>query len=74
MQTKAELVLEQTQQSASDEVLVSIEGVEELKRIVRIKVVKKETFYTLRQKPERYLSIHNDDGNPSRANIKQALQ
>ncbi|GJY93299.1 hypothetical protein Tco_0509081 [Tanacetum coccineum] len=48
--TEIEIVLEQTQQGASDEVLVSIEGVEELKRIVRIKGVKKEAIQTLRQK------------------------
>ncbi|GJV00032.1 integrase, catalytic region, zinc finger, CCHC-type containing protein [Tanacetum coccineum] len=48
MPTKTELVLEQTQQGASDEVLVSIEGVEELKRNVRIKGVKKEALHTLR--------------------------
>ena len=32
MRTKTELGLEQTQQGSSDEVLVSTEGVEELKR------------------------------------------
>ncbi|GKA27562.1 hypothetical protein Tco_0713730 [Tanacetum coccineum] len=37
MHTKTELTLEQTQQGVSDEVLVSIEGVEELKRNVNIK-------------------------------------
>ncbi|GKB23318.1 hypothetical protein Tco_0862719, partial [Tanacetum coccineum] len=36
MQTKTELRLEQTQQGASDEVLISIEGVEELKEITGI--------------------------------------
>ncbi|GJS76576.1 retrovirus-related pol polyprotein from transposon TNT 1-94 [Tanacetum coccineum] len=51
MQTKTELTLEQTQQGVSDEVLVSIEGVEELKRNVKIKGEKKETLLTLRQKP-----------------------
>nr|GEU91155.1 retrovirus-related Pol polyprotein from transposon TNT 1-94 [Tanacetum cinerariifolium] len=50
MPTKIELTLEQSQQGVSKDVLVSIEGVEELKRNVWIK-----------------------DGNPSRANIKQAL-
>ncbi|GKE02119.1 hypothetical protein Tco_1390102, partial [Tanacetum coccineum] len=51
MQTKTELTLEQTQQGVSDEVLVSIEGVEELKRNVKIKGEKKEALLTLRQKP-----------------------
>ncbi|GKE82507.1 hypothetical protein Tco_1552507, partial [Tanacetum coccineum] len=47
-----ELVLEQTQQGTSYEVLVSAEGVEELKRKVKIKGEKKEALLTLRQKPE----------------------
>ncbi|GJV07266.1 hypothetical protein Tco_1344922 [Tanacetum coccineum] len=81
-----ELVLEQTQQGTSYEVSVSDEGVEELKRKVKIKGEKKEALLTLRQKPvlriilmilPKHQSdtkvIHNDDGNPSRANIKQAL-
>ncbi|GJX36634.1 hypothetical protein Tco_0248191 [Tanacetum coccineum] len=51
MQTKTELTLEQTQQGVSDEVLVSIEGVEELKRNVKIKGEKKESLLTVRQKP-----------------------
>ncbi|GJS42805.1 putative reverse transcriptase domain-containing protein [Tanacetum coccineum] len=50
--TKMELVLEQTQQGTSYEVLVSAEGVEELKRKVKIKGEKKEALLTLRQKPE----------------------
>ncbi|GKD04835.1 hypothetical protein Tco_1179809, partial [Tanacetum coccineum] len=37
MPTKIELILEQSQQGVSDDVLVSIEGVEELKRNVWIK-------------------------------------
>ncbi|GJY16597.1 zf-CCHC domain-containing protein [Tanacetum coccineum] len=52
MQTKTELTLEQTQQGINDEVLVSIEGVEELKRKVKIKGEKKEALLTLRHKPE----------------------
>ncbi|GJW23502.1 hypothetical protein Tco_0034124 [Tanacetum coccineum] len=44
MQTKIELTLEQTQQGVSDEVLVSIKGVEELKRKVKIKGEKKEAL------------------------------
>ncbi|GJT56243.1 retrotransposon protein, putative, ty1-copia subclass [Tanacetum coccineum] len=59
MQTKTELVLEQTQQGASDEILVSIEGVKELEGNVRIKGVKKEALHTLRQK----LGFHMEDGN-----------
>ncbi|GKB06291.1 hypothetical protein Tco_0834524 [Tanacetum coccineum] len=47
-----ELVLEQTQQGTSYEVSVSAEGVEELKRKVKIKSEKKEALLTLRQKPE----------------------
>ncbi|GJU10475.1 hypothetical protein Tco_1132871 [Tanacetum coccineum] len=45
-----ELVLEQTQQGTSYEVSVSAEGVEELKRKVKIKGEKKEALITLRQK------------------------
>ncbi|GKE03807.1 hypothetical protein Tco_1395825 [Tanacetum coccineum] len=74
--TEMELVLEQTQQGSSHEVSVSAEGVEELKRIVKIKGVKKEALHTLRQKPEHpseTMVFHNEDGNPARANIKQAL-
>ncbi|GKA35423.1 hypothetical protein Tco_0721914 [Tanacetum coccineum] len=48
-----ELVLEQTQQGSSYEVSVSAEGVEELKRKVKIKGEKKEALLTLRQKPGR---------------------
>ncbi|GJR16873.1 hypothetical protein Tco_0965400 [Tanacetum coccineum] len=44
IQTKTELTLEQTQQGVSDEVLVSIEGVEESKRNVKIKGEKKESL------------------------------
>ncbi|GJZ91882.1 hypothetical protein Tco_0663947 [Tanacetum coccineum] len=51
MPTEMELTLEQTQQGVSYEVSVSIEGVEELKRNVRIKGEKKEALYTLRQEP-----------------------
>ncbi|GJW75161.1 hypothetical protein Tco_0134531 [Tanacetum coccineum] len=51
MPTEMELVLELTQQGSSHEVSVSTEGVEELKRIVKIKGVKKEALHSLRQKP-----------------------
>ncbi|GJV80786.1 hypothetical protein Tco_1516656 [Tanacetum coccineum] len=50
--TEMELVLEQTQQGSIHEVSVSTKGVEELKRTVRIKGVKKKALHTLRQKPE----------------------
>ncbi|GJY07547.1 hypothetical protein Tco_0374601 [Tanacetum coccineum] len=56
-----ELVLEQTQQGTSYEVSVSAEGVEELKRKVKIKGEKKEALLTLRQKPERF---DTSAGNP----------
>ncbi|GJR14420.1 uncharacterized mitochondrial protein-like protein [Tanacetum coccineum] len=49
--TEMELVLEQTQQGTSYEVSVSAEGVEELKRKVKINGEKKEALLTLRQKP-----------------------
>nr|GEZ22839.1 hypothetical protein [Tanacetum cinerariifolium] len=47
-----ELILEQTQQGISYKILVSAEGVEELKRKVKIKGEKKEALLTLWQKPE----------------------
>ncbi|GKA18833.1 hypothetical protein Tco_0698748 [Tanacetum coccineum] len=53
-----ELVLEQTQQGSSYEVSVSVEGVEELKRKVKIKGEKKEALLTLRQKPDSYKDGH----------------
>nr|GEY69089.1 hypothetical protein [Tanacetum cinerariifolium] len=56
-----ELVLEQTQQGTSYEVSVCAEGVEELKRKVKIKGEKKEALLTLRQKPERF---NTTAGNP----------
>ncbi|GKB20650.1 retrotransposon protein, putative, unclassified [Tanacetum coccineum] len=49
--SEMELVLEQTQQGTSYEVSVRAEGVEELKRKVKIKGEKKEALLTLRQKP-----------------------
>nr|GEV36117.1 reverse transcriptase domain-containing protein [Tanacetum cinerariifolium] len=78
MLTKIELTPEQLQQGVSTDVLVSIKGVEELKRNVRIKGENKAALPTL--KAETW-SIHmlsiftkvNSDGNPSRAIIKQAL-
>ncbi|GJU91205.1 hypothetical protein Tco_1303628 [Tanacetum coccineum] len=50
-----------TQQGTSYEVSVSAEGVEELKRKVKIKGEKKEALLTLRQKPERF---YTSAGNP----------
>nr|GEZ74810.1 hypothetical protein [Tanacetum cinerariifolium] len=44
--TEMELILEHTQQGISHEVSVSAEGVEELKRNVKIKGVKKEALLT----------------------------
>nr|GEW08609.1 reverse transcriptase domain-containing protein [Tanacetum cinerariifolium] len=73
MPTEIELVLEQTQQDTSHEVSISTEGVEELKRKVKIKGEKKKALLT-RRTSECYLkSVHSDDGNPSRVDIKQAL-
>ncbi|GJT59830.1 hypothetical protein Tco_1003363 [Tanacetum coccineum] len=46
MPTKIELTLEQSQQGVSNDVLVSIEGVEELKRNVWIKGEKKAALHT----------------------------
>nr|GEX71695.1 hypothetical protein [Tanacetum cinerariifolium] len=51
MPTKIELTLEQSQQGASNDVLVSIEGVEELKRNVWIKGENKAALLHLRHKP-----------------------
>nr|GEW22671.1 hypothetical protein [Tanacetum cinerariifolium] len=55
MPTKIELTLEQSQQGVSNDVLVSIEGVEELKRNVWIKGENKAALLTLKAKTE---SIH----------------
>ncbi|GJZ63786.1 hypothetical protein Tco_0620207 [Tanacetum coccineum] len=55
MPTEMELTLEQTQQGVSYEVSVSIEGVEECKRNVKIKGEKNEALYTLRQKHGQYI-------------------
>ncbi|GJV54118.1 hypothetical protein Tco_1449859 [Tanacetum coccineum] len=61
--TEMELVLEQTQQGTSYDVLVSVEGVEELKRKVKINGKKKEALLILRQKPGQYICCqnHKDD-------------
>nr|GEV59011.1 integrase, catalytic region, zinc finger, CCHC-type, peptidase aspartic, catalytic [Tanacetum cinerariifolium] len=55
MQTKIELALKQSQQGVSNDVLLSIEGVEELERNVWIKGEKKEALPTLKAETE---SIH----------------
>ncbi|GKB28108.1 hypothetical protein Tco_0867509 [Tanacetum coccineum] len=69
MWTKTELTLEQTQQGVSDEVLVSIEGVEELKRKVKIKGEKKEALLTLsRHGPSN--AMHNP---PQPLKVKKTL-
>ncbi|GJV94384.1 hypothetical protein Tco_1545961 [Tanacetum coccineum] len=60
--TVMELVLEQTQQGTSYEVLVSAEGVKELKRKVKIKGKKKEALLTLRQKPDAGKKDHSESG------------
>ncbi|GJU98235.1 hypothetical protein Tco_1327506 [Tanacetum coccineum] len=82
IQTKTELTLEQTQQGVSDEVLVGIEGVEQLKRNLLSGIEDShhgpsdamhnpsQPFKNIRLMLK---SIHSDDGNPSGANIKQAL-
>ncbi|GJV69358.1 retrovirus-related pol polyprotein from transposon TNT 1-94 [Tanacetum coccineum] len=66
MPTKIELTLEQSQQGVSNDVLVSIEGVEELKRNVWIKGEKNEALHTqLRaEKPGQYICCQqsNVDG------------
>nr|GEW51641.1 retrovirus-related Pol polyprotein from transposon TNT 1-94 [Tanacetum cinerariifolium] len=55
MPIKIELTLEQSQQNVSNDVLVSIEGVEELKRNVWIKGENKAALPTLKEETE---SIH----------------
>nr|GEZ61708.1 hypothetical protein [Tanacetum cinerariifolium]GEZ62347.1 hypothetical protein [Tanacetum cinerariifolium] len=54
MPTKIELTLEQSQQGVSNDVLVSIEGVEDLKRNVWIKGEKNPSIH-LKQKPGQYI-------------------
>nr|GEU45059.1 hypothetical protein [Tanacetum cinerariifolium] len=53
--TEMELILEQTQGGVSHEVSISAEGVEELKRKVKIKGEKKEALFTLKAETR---SIH----------------
>nr|GEX72518.1 hypothetical protein [Tanacetum cinerariifolium] len=60
--TEMELVLEQSQQGSSHEVSVSTEGVEELKKIVRIKGEKKEAFHTTLESTSNSSAVGSDDG------------
>ncbi|GJX24425.1 hypothetical protein Tco_0228870 [Tanacetum coccineum] len=57
VKVRHELSPEQTQHGDNEDALVNIEGVEELKRIIRIKGVKKEALHTLRQKPRNAYAI-----------------
>nr|GEX09634.1 hypothetical protein [Tanacetum cinerariifolium] len=66
MPTKIQLALEQSQQGVSNDILLSIEWVEDLKRNIWIKGENKATLHTLKAET-------SEDGNPSRAIIKQAL-
>ncbi|GJU04875.1 hypothetical protein Tco_1121305 [Tanacetum coccineum] len=59
MQTKTELTLEQTQQGVSNEVLVSIKGVEELKRNVKIRVKRKKLSLHLGRNRVNTYAIRN---------------
>ncbi|GJS60107.1 hypothetical protein Tco_0654891 [Tanacetum coccineum] len=63
MPTKIELTLEQSQQGVSNDVLVSIEGVEELKRNIWIKGENQEPSTYFRQKSGQYIiyQIHKDE-------------
>ncbi|GJY63381.1 reverse transcriptase domain-containing protein [Tanacetum coccineum] len=73
--TEMELVLEQTQQGSSHEVsdtypiLLSFThcGNKSILRVLRIILV------ILPEHPSETMVFHNEDGNPARANIKQAL-
>ncbi|GKB34743.1 hypothetical protein Tco_0879685 [Tanacetum coccineum] len=64
IQTKTELTLEQTQQGVNDEVLI----------VIMDPVMQCTTLPSHSRTSERYLSIHSDDGNPSKSNIKQVLR
>nr|GEU65765.1 reverse transcriptase domain, reverse transcriptase zinc-binding domain protein [Tanacetum cinerariifolium] len=59
MRTKTKLTLEQTQQGVSDEVLVSIEGVEESKRKVKIMVKRKKPSLHLGRNRVNTYAIRN---------------
>ncbi|GJY64213.1 hypothetical protein Tco_0465673 [Tanacetum coccineum] len=68
--TEMELILEQTQQGISHEVSISAEGVEELKRKVKIKGEKKEALLTLKAETGSiHLLFYTSAGNP----IKEIL-
>nr|GEV11785.1 retrovirus-related Pol polyprotein from transposon TNT 1-94 [Tanacetum cinerariifolium] len=66
LETKIELAPEQSQQGVSKDVLVSIEEIDELKRNVWIKGENKAALHYTKEEISK-------DGNPARANIKQAL-
>nr|GEW16142.1 hypothetical protein [Tanacetum cinerariifolium] len=65
MPTKIELTLEQSQQGVSNDVLVSIEGVEELKR--------NSSHHGSSDAMHNPSQPFSEDGNPARANVKQAI-
>ncbi|GJV13242.1 retrovirus-related pol polyprotein from transposon TNT 1-94 [Tanacetum coccineum] len=74
MPTKIELTLEQSQQGVSNDVLVSIEGVEELKRNVWIKVImeylvnisKRRVFWSLNKDILKIIVLTTNTPYPSR--------
>ncbi|GKD29071.1 hypothetical protein Tco_1239849 [Tanacetum coccineum] len=79
MPTEMELVLEYTQQGTSHKVSVSTEGVEELKRKVKINGEKKEALLTLRQKPgnpdgRSYWIKTSQDSMPQTDKIKEVQE
>ncbi|GKB03317.1 hypothetical protein Tco_0831406 [Tanacetum coccineum] len=75
MSTKMELVLEQTQQSTSHEVSDTIPIYLSFTHCENKDYLKSPTHYPsdVDRTSELYESIHNEDENPARANIKQAL-
>nr|GEX70232.1 retrovirus-related Pol polyprotein from transposon TNT 1-94 [Tanacetum cinerariifolium] len=76
--TEMELELEQSQQSSSHGVLVSTEGVEELKTIVRIKGVKKEALHTTLGRNQRsthfYWLSHSEIVDVEKVAVHSSLQ
>ncbi|GJV11194.1 hypothetical protein Tco_1352735 [Tanacetum coccineum] len=73
MKTKTELTLEQTQQVVSDDVLTKmLSGIEDSHHGPSDAV--HNPPQPLKNIRVMLHSIHSDDGNPSRANIKQALR
>nr|GEV17551.1 hypothetical protein [Tanacetum cinerariifolium] len=65
MPTKIELTLEQSQQGVSNDVLVSIKGVEELKRNVWIKGENKEALQTLLSRNQRRTPMPAEASGPA---------